>query len=82
MKKTHKILLGALAFSILAVSCKKDDVEECIPTPEPTDNGHVTQFYSSVGSTTTPNYTLVANSANQVTTPQDLDFHPKSNPKK
>lgn len=79
MNKIYKNVISLLALSVVLVSCKKEKVEEevmCIP-----DNGHVTQFYSSIGSTTTPNFTEIAGAANQVITPQDLDFHPNSSRK-
>ncbi len=78
MKKTYKSIIGILSFSLIMVACKKDQVEECEETP---DNGEITQFYSSLGSTTTPDYTVIANATNQVLTPQDLDFHPNSSRK-
>jgi len=69
-----KIALSILSLSLLMVACKKDKVEEeemCTP-----DSGLVTQFYSSLGTTNTPGYTVIADATDQVISPQDLDFHP------
>ena len=72
-----KIAFSILSLSLLMVACKKDEVEEeeemCTP-----DSGLVTQFYSSLGSTNTPGYTVIADATDQVITPQDLDFHPNA----
>ena len=70
-----KIAFSILSLSLLMVACKKDKVEEeeemCTP-----DSGLVTQFYSSLGTTNTPGYTVIADATDQVISPQDLDFHP------
>ncbi len=75
MKKTNIIFAGILLV-LLGLSCKKEkELEECPVTPEA--EAKIPEFYGNnpIGSST-PNYTVVANSVNLVNSPQDLDFHP------
>lgn len=75
----NKTILGILSISILIGACKKEkEEEEVMCTP---DNGHVSQFYSTEGSTSAPAYTIIANSTDRIDSPQDLDFHPNSSRK-
>ena len=71
--KKHLIFISILLLA--GSSCKKDE-EICEPKEvEPTSR--IPEFYTTLPEgSTTPTYTMVANSANQVSDPQDIDFHP------
>ena len=76
MKKSY-LNIAVIIFLTVVVSCKKEkEVVECTTTEKEL---LIPEFYGSnpIGSAD-PDYTTIANSTNQVNSPQDLDFHPNA----